>query len=645
MRLHLFHKSVSGMAAVFAVTAVVVLPVFGEMDEKAMTRCGMPVKVRAEVSAAVSSAAARPHPRLFADSAGFAALKSRIEKDRLLKAGTEFVRARADAVLDTDPVRYDQAVRIHEGDDGLRFFNVTAPVLGRINALALAYRLYGDRRHLDRALAELRAVCSFKDWNPCTYLNTAEFALAVAVGYDWLHGDMGAEDRKTIAGALRRLGMDPSLKWCHWVRGYNNWGQVCHAGVLAAALAVAEDDPDCTARFVQRCIDCIPFSMKSYAPNGNYPEGPGYWYYGTEFNVVAIAILESALGDDFGLASLPGFKETGYYLDLTTGPSGLMYNYVDADARRRRSSMATWWFAMRFGCPDMLTHFEEKKIWDTFTDSKRPSAISSHDNLLPYALFWMGKAASAAKRPAPLVWDSKGKVPIVIQRSSWNDEKALFVGLKGGSPSDPHGHMDGGSFVLESEGVRWALDLGLEPYQRLEKMGVDLWPQHQTSQRWDVFRLGTSSHNVPMIDGCQQAVNGTAKVLEVKGKGPNSMAALDLSTLYTNAVSVVRMGTMQGNGRGYLLRDRFTGVRPNARIRWAMMTGAEPKVSGNSVTLRQSGRKITLTQCGSQRGRWIVLDGQGPEKWDSPTPGCRQLTFTVDASADGSADLAVRFTF
>ena len=620
-------KTAIAICLAFAVTAVPAKPKNGN---------GIPVEVRPEIVRAVEDAAKRPHPRLFADARGFAALKARFGKEELLTAGAEFIRATADACLKAKPCE-----RIKEGK---RLLGVSRTALYRINTLALAYRLYGNMAHLDRAIAEMRAVCAFSDWNPSHFLDVGEMTLAVAIGYDWLYNDMDEAVRKEIAAGLRRCGLEASRQPLWWIRAHNNWGQVCHAGILAGALALAEENPTEAACFVQRCIDKLPISMKALAPNGNYPEGPGYWSYGLEFNVAAMALLEGTLGSDFGLASMPGFAETGAYLDLVTGPSGEVFNYADGGAGRG-TCYATWWFAKRFNRPDILPYFEFG-AYRRYVATRRPSPRRFRGNrMFPLALFWVQDVPSGLKPKAPLVWDAKGPVPITIQRSSWDDEKAMFVGLKGGSPSGPHGHMDGGSFVLESEKVRWAVDIGAEPYHRIEAMGMNLWSNAQNSDRWKLFRLGTWAHNVPMIDGCQQRVKGSAKVKEVKRDGAASVVTLDLSSLYTNATSVVRRGEMSASGRSYTLRDTFAGVRPGGKIRWAMMTRAEPTIEGDKVTLRQAGKSITLVQCGAQKGAWSVGDGQGPNTWDSPNPGCRQLMYIVPATTAGTAEIAVNFSF
>ena len=45
----------------------------------------------------------------------------------------------------------------------------------------------GEERFKERAIRELDAACAMKDWNPSHFLDVAEMATAVAVGYDWLY--------------------------------------------------------------------------------------------------------------------------------------------------------------------------------------------------------------------------------------------------------------------------------------------------------------------------------------------------------------------------------------------------------------------------------------------------------------------------
>jgi hypothetical protein len=52
---------------------------------------------------------------------------------------------------------------------------------------AMAYRLTGDERFLQRAKRDLLTVAAFPDWNPQHFLSVGEMSFAVAIGYDWLY--------------------------------------------------------------------------------------------------------------------------------------------------------------------------------------------------------------------------------------------------------------------------------------------------------------------------------------------------------------------------------------------------------------------------------------------------------------------------
>ena len=119
------------------------------------------------------------HPRLHLDRRGFEVLKSRIRDNRTLAEWYVRVRNSADDLLSEAPNTY----RI---PDGKRLLGTSRSVLQRVYTLALAFRIEGDTKYLDRAWEELDAAAHFKDWNPSHFLDTAEMTHAFAIGYDWL---------------------------------------------------------------------------------------------------------------------------------------------------------------------------------------------------------------------------------------------------------------------------------------------------------------------------------------------------------------------------------------------------------------------------------------------------------------------------
>ena len=262
--------------------------------------------------------------------------------------------------------------------------------------------------------------------------------------------------------------------------------------MVFGALAVQEDEPELAQMLINRAIESVKLPMQDYRPDGAYPEGYSYWGYGTGFNVLLLAALETAYGSDFGLATQPGFLQTAGYMLHMSGPTGRPFNYSDA-GNSTELQPALFWFAQKNRNPSLL--WAEKQHLE---GSSLKQDLGNR--LLPAVLLW-GSGLGLSQLPPPQTpgWAGGGKNPLALLRSSFTDPNALFVGLKAGSPSVNHGHMDVGSFVFDADGQRWALDLGMQNYNSLESQQVDLWNMAQTSQRWEVFRYNNLAHNLSLI--------------------------------------------------------------------------------------------------------------------------------------------------
>ena len=590
-----------------------------------------PENVTREQVAEAMSRMPKGHPALFADGARFQTLRAELEAHELGRAALGLLCRDADAFL-TQPV----CARVMEGK---RLLAVSRRALHRLTTLALAYRLTGKEDYLKRCVEEMDAVGAFADWNPSHFLDVAEMTLGLAVAYDWLYRDLDDAARVRAATAIFEKGLEPGQKGGWWVNAKNNWGQVCHAGMMAGALALRESHPELAVDVVHRAVVNLPFSMRaSFSPSGNYPEGPGYWDYGTDFNVLAIAMLQGMLGTDFGLTAIPGFAETADYLDVITGPSGLTFNYADCGSGVRGISYAKWWFARHLERPDLLAYFERDAL-DAYCKRR-----TGNNRLFAFILPWLQPVPEGVAPQSPLNWSPGGIVPIVVLRSSWDNAKATFIGLKAGPPSGPHGHMDAGSFVFDAEGVRWAYDLGMEGYHAIETRGMNLWSPQQNSDRWKIFRLNSFSHNTLTIGNSLQFASGDTKVVEfIDGAVPVTM--LDLSPVYTNASSVLRTAALFPTGE-VRLDDTLKGLTPGTPVRWAMMTKAvadEARVG--SVVLREKGKQLKLTALHDAKLVWKTEDASEPKnEWDSKNPGMTQLTFEAVAPASGELTFSILFS-
>jgi hypothetical protein len=575
------------------------------------------------------------HPRLLVDAHTFLNLKQRVGAEPEARELYLLLHAQAEAMLELPPVEHIVV--------GRRLLDQSRRALRRVLTLALVYRISDDQRFLEGARREMLAAASFPDWNPSHFLDTAEMSLALAVGYDWLFDALSAGDRATIRRALLEKGIEPSFTHGACFVHTNNWGQVCTAGISAAAMAMLEDDREMAARVVHRAVTGVPNSMHaSFSPDGTYPEGPGYWDYGTSFNVILIAALESVLGTDFGLSRLPGFDRTAEYINHATGPSGLYFNYADGGANRGPLPVLRW-FAGRYGRPDWLVH--EPRMLGQYLRS--PGALQvegSGSRLLPLALVWMPPRGSGSGIGMGLHWVGTGEIPVAMHRTSWSDPDAVFVGIKAGFAAGPHGQMDAGSFVLDADGERWVHDLGAEDYNRIESLGMNLWNRAQDSDRWKVFRNNNLSHNTLVIGGRHQDVQGSAKVIRHSGSASFPHTVVDLSPVYLGQADRVVRGVGLVNGGEVLLQDRLEGVTAGP-VRWAMVTRAEIEFRGpREAVLRQNGKHLTLRVLQPAAAQLRLFEVETPPAdFDSPNPGTRMLGFVLESGAD-PLDLVVRFT-
>lgn len=596
-----------------------------------------------------------PHPRLFANADQWQALRVRLALAPSVPASASatadpiatrlfaLIRARAESILALPPVVITQRKR---GALAGTILEPAREIQRRVLALAATACLTGEARFRDRALVEIRLLTDLPDWNPAVFLDTAEATLAVAVGYDWLYDTLIPAERDTLATALiekgLRAGFDSPAKFLTWVRGSNNWNQVCHGALVIGALAVADRDPALAQRTVQRAIDELHSSAKAYAPDGIYPEGPMYWSYGTTFHVAMLAALESALGDRCGLDTFPGFLVTPDYLNQVTAPGGDTFNYADSSAHRGFES-SLFWFARRLRQPAAIRwELEYLNKLATTTSSSTADARSRH---LPLALLWWDPALAALPAaPPPLNWKGDGPVPVAVHRSAWSDPRAVYLAIKGGRAGISHGHMDVGSFVFEANGVRWAVDAGSQSYTTAYKAGIDstLWSFKQDSPRWTIFRLGAEGHNLLRFDGAPQRVTAFAPIARFVSTGPTPHTQLDLTAVSGDSVKSARRGVMLLSDRRVLFQDEWTAAARPTTATWQWLTNAAVTLEPHGAVLRQNRETLRLRVLEPADATLTVEDtSRLLQAHDEPTPGLRRIVIRTTTPASTASRFVI----
>ena len=315
-----------------------------------------------------------------------------------------------------------------------------------------------------------------------------------------------------------------------------------------------------------------------------------------------------------------------------TGPTGRPFNYSDAGAGGEMHP-AMFWFANRLNDPSLLYSDRYQMI------NKKPS----NDRLLPAVMIWSaGMTMDKITAPSKKIWVGQGKNPVALMRTSWTDPHAIYVAMKGGSPSVNHGHMDVGSFIMEAKGQRWAMDFGMQDYNSLETAGVNLWRMAQTSQRWEVFRYNNFVHNTLTVNDQLQIVGGYASITSWSDKPAFVNAVTDITSVYKGQLQKAIRGIAIIDNQYVTVRDEIETPATETVIRWNLLTSAEVSITGNNTAvLTKDGKKLTIKVLEPEVITMKTWSTVPTHSYDATNPGTIMVGFEAKIPANSKVALTV----
>ncbi len=524
------------------------------------------------------------HPRVMVRAEHFEQLRRLRDEDAEFARLLGRLRQRAEELLEAP-------VSTHDIPDGKRLLEVSRRVVERVYLLGLLHQIDGDVKWLERLWRELEAVANFPHWNPSHFLDTAEMAHAVAVGYDWCYHALSDEQRCVLREALARHALAPAqaaydaAEW--WTRSLNNWNVVCHGGLASAAVALGQEMPQQCLRVLTQAMQHTPICLEQFAPDGGWAEGPSYWLYTMRYVMVLISCLDAGGLDAQPLVSLPGLAGSALFLTHCTGPTGLIFNYGDAgersgDKHSQQAALALW-SARRFGRDDALFGCE------------------LGDAVHPLVALWWHRPAQVPTPPR----DARFRgVEVATLRSQWHDPDAWYVAAQCGRNRVGHNQIDLGSFVLDARGQRWVTDPGPDDYNL---------PGYFGKQRYDYYRNRAEGHNILVLSpdaspGQPPDAGGLITRFDPDPTDPSF--EMDLRQAYPLSKRCLRRLTLQGRS-ALLLEDELECPSP-VEVFWFCHTRARVLIAedGQAATLSLGGGQLALRIESSSPVRLDVMPAQ-----------------------------------
>ena len=595
-----------------------------------------------------SSLKSSGHPRLMLSARDFVSLKKRIflnpqDNDALVRIHSAVI-AKADknlsSALPADPSSMTKNGSLEEA----------RRVLHTLFTCSYAYRLTSQTKYLDKVRETLRAVCDFSSWYPQSYLTTAEYCFGVALAYDWLYYELSLEERVAAHKAIKELAFNTAESSSFYNRR-NNWNQVCNSALIQAAIVLYEKDKQASVSLIERgvtnnysCLDNI------YGKDGVYPEGYGYWEYGTVYQTMMVHALKSVFGHAGPIEKHEGFLKTPDYMLYMSDAIGT-FGYSDGGRYNPSPRLPQWYFACSQNRPELLVN--EMRLLENGEYSSAgiylpmvPAILAGYPDLNPESL----------AAPSSRLFSSNDVMPLVIGRIGWkNDETDIYFAMKGGSCNTSHGHMDVGSFAYNAYGCKWVdeplMTGGYAQYEdALSAEGYSFWSFAQKSYRWDVFITSNLAHagliftnndeSLDKLHDTDYDVAARAELIQTYDIADQIGGTFDMTPLYKGQAASVKR-TIRLVGGELNIVDEVTALSDmDAELMWRIPTKAALKVEDDCIVMTHSDKSLYLSATASDEdcfpayaswemkrptGQWNWLD----RAWDASISGYSVAGWTL----------------
>jgi hypothetical protein len=484
-----------------------------------------------------------------------------------------------------------------------------------VTNLSFAYLWTGNPKYAERAKQILLTVATFPDWNPDHFLDAAIMGTAVSLGFDWLYNFLDNASREAIKAAIKdkilipgKTQLDENVNW------QNNWSIICNSALITSSLAIAEWNKELVQKIIPVSLASLSAPLGKLAPDGAWFEGALYLKVSLDMYSYCVSSLLTALNNDLGMTNYKGLNTAGDFYIACEARDKKLFLFADIYENARRRPAPFLFF-----------------LGDLFKNERIVS--SEHDFLNKetadvFHVIWYKNQNSLTNTHEGSFF--RGDHEFLFFDDSTYNENSINLLLKGGQNHISHGHMDLGNFECIALGIRWARDLGADNYNI---------PGYADGRRYNLYRCGALSHNVPIINESNQDPFGTAKFLKLSLQKNNSYGIIDLTAAYTNRYTnyvnrLYRGIRLVDQNRGILIQDEYS-LKSEYNCKWGMTTEATIKIVDSKNATLTKGGKTLYAKILSPSNAEFSIESTAPPKLppgQNPNIGTSRLVSIVAAN-------------
>jgi hypothetical protein len=332
-----------------------------------------------------------------------------------------------------------------------------------------------------------------------------------------------------------------------------NWTPWILSNVMAALILWERDDIE-MAKGIARALCMLDSYLAIMPADGGCDEGAAYWNMAGGSLLDCLEHLRCLTGGkaDFYGDSL--VRAIGSFPLRAHIAGEYFWNFADCDAKPLMEG-------------ERIARYGER---------------TGNENLAALGAYLQNRAETVFPRDTPEMYrvlcrlfnEVRDLPPVAVQPEPLphlqvfaGEANGLYAAVKGGHNGENHNHNDVGTFLLYVDGRPAVIDLGNMTYTA----------QTFGCQRYELMNTRSANHNVPLIDGAEQAVGRkyTARDVRISTDG----ISMDIAGAYPDTAGIAELNRSASlDANGFTLTDSIR-LKTAKDVVWVFMLRDKPVLS------------------------------------------------------------------
>jgi hypothetical protein len=286
----------------------------------------------------------------------------------------------------------------------------------------------------------------------------------------------------------------------------NNWTPWIHSNLLVASLLLDAQSEDVVTTAV-RAVAALDRYLDAVPDDGGCDEGIGYWWRAGGSLFEGLQTLALACGDDFGVFEIGKIRAMARYPVVAHIAGQWHVNFADGSPNPHGAvPHLLYRYGRAIGDVEVMRHARALR-GDRQAGADLIAGASGSIARPLSALFdgsWCEEPPCPFPMPAQAWLSGTG---VLTARARAGSAAGLFLAAKASHNGESHNHNDVGSFIVALDGRPLLIDVGVGVYTR----------QTFGPERYGIWTMQSSWHNVPEVDGVAQAPGREHAARRVQG--------------------------------------------------------------------------------------------------------------------------------